>query len=295
MAASPIIDKKFLERLERLTLRWRKSFPGTIGGHHVSRLKGAGQEFLDHRQFTQGDDLRSVNWRAYMRLEKLFLKVFQMEPHIPIRVMLDVSASMGLGKPSKLQYMQRLAAALVYVGVVRLETMQLIPFSSRLHEDAVAGGGRHRFAPVVDFLSALKPEGRSDAATVIPQFANRYLQRGLLIVMSDFFDKDDLLRQWQSLALLGHELFLIHLANDEDRNPPWQGLLEVVDAETGEARQMHFDEEARRQYTESFDAFFAEFERMALRNEGRYVYVDTAMPVDEVLFGALGHLQGAAG
>ncbi len=293
MAASPIIDKKFLERLERLTLRWRKSFPGTIGGHHVSRLKGAGQEFLDHRQFSQGDDLRSVNWRAYMRLEKLFLKVFQMEPHIPIRVMLDVSASMGLGNPSKHLYMQQLAAALTYVGVVRLETMQLIPFSSRLHEDAVAGGGRHRFAPVVDFLSGLKPEGRSDVSTVIPQFANRYLQRGLLIVISDFFDKDDLLKQWQSLALLGHELFLIHLASEEDRNPPWQGLLEVVDAETGEARQMHFDDEARRLYTESFDAFFGEFERMALRNEGRYVFVDTSMPVDEVLFGALGHLQGA--
>lgn len=294
MASSPIIDRKFLERLERLSLRWRKSFPGTIGGHHVSRLKGSGQEFLDHRQFSQGDDLRSVNWRAYMRLEKLFLKVFQMEPHIPIRMMLDVSGSMALGNPSKHSYMQRLAAALGYIGVVRLETMQMVPFSSRLHEDIVAGGGRHRFAPIVDFLSGLKPEGRSDAGTVIRQFANRYLQRGLVIVISDFFDGDGLLKQWESLALLGHELFLIHLASEEDRNPPWQGLLEVVDAETGEVRQLHFDDEARVHYTESFDSFFKEFERMALRNEGRYVFVDTGMPLDDVLFGALGQLQGAS-
>lgn len=293
MASSPIVDKKFLERLERLTLRWRKSIPGTIGGHHVSRLKGAGQEFLDHRQFSQGDDLRSVNWRAYMRLEKLFLKVFQLEPHIPIRVLLDVSGSMALGSPSKHSYMQRLAAALTYVGVVRLETLQLIPFSNRLHQDAVAGGGRHRFAPVVDFLGNLKPEGRSEAVAVVREFANRYLQRGLVIVISDFFDPDDTLRHWQSLSLLGHELFLIHLASEEDRMPPWQGLLEVVDAETGEARQMHFDEESRKAYTEAYDAFFEEFARMALRSEGRYLYVDTAMPLDEVLFGALGHLQGA--
>jgi uncharacterized protein (DUF58 family) len=294
MASSPIVDKQFLERLERLTLRWRKSFPGVIGGHHVAKLKGAGQEFLDHRQFSQGDDLRSVNWRAYMRLEKLFLKVFHMEPHIPIRMMLDVSGSMAIGSPSKHYYMQRLAAALSYVGVVRLETMQLIPFSSHLHEHCIAGGGRHRFAPVADFLAGLKPEGQSDAGTVIREFANRFLQRGLLVVISDFFDEADVLRQWESLSLLGHELFLIHLASKEDRNPPWQGLLEVVDAETGEARQMHFDKDSRQQYVAAFDSFFHDFERMALRNEGRYAFVNTEKPLEEVLFSALGHLQGAA-
>lgn len=294
MAVSPIVDKKFLERLERLTLRWRKSFPGTIGGHHVSRLKGSGQEFLDHRQFSQGDDLRSVNWRAYMRLEKLFLKVFQMEPHIPIRMLLDVSGSMSVGNPPKHHYMQRLAAALSYVGVVRLETIQIVPFSDRLHEDFIAGGGRHRFASAAEFLSGLEPEGRSQTGVVIRQFANRFLQRGLVIVISDFFDEEDLLTQWQSLALLGHEMILIHLASEEDRNPPWQGLLDVVDAETGELQQLHFDDEARKQYMQSFDTFFKEFERMALRNEGRYVFVDTSMPLEDVLFGALGHMQGAS-
>lgn len=293
MAASPIVDKQFLERLERLTLRWRRSFSGSIGGHQVSRLKGSGQEFLDHRQFSQGDDLRSVNWRAYMRLEKLFLKVFQMEPHIPIRMLLDVSGSMSLGSPSKLAYMQRLAAALTYVGVVRLETIQIIPFSDRLHEDHVAGGGRHRFAPVADFLGTLRAEGRSDAKSAIHQFANRFLQRGLLIVISDFFDEEDILKEWQSLAMLGHELCLIHLFAEEDRNPPWQGLLDVVDAETGETRQLHFDDEARARYQEEFDTFFKDFERMALRNEGRYVFVNTSMPLEDALFGALGHTQGA--
>ena len=69
----PLIDQKFLERLERLTLHWQKSFPGLVGGHNASRYPGSGQEFLDHRGFHQGDDLRAVNWRAYMRLEKLIL------------------------------------------------------------------------------------------------------------------------------------------------------------------------------------------------------------------------------
>ena len=85
MASAPLLDRDFLEKLERLTIHWQKSFAGLVGGHNRSRYPGAGQEFLDHRNFHQGDDLRAVNWRAYMRLEKLFLKMFQVEPRVPVR------------------------------------------------------------------------------------------------------------------------------------------------------------------------------------------------------------------
>ena len=68
-----LIDTPLLEKLERLAVQWQKSLPGVVGGHNTSRFAGAGQEFLDHRQFHHGDDLRAVNWRAYLRLEKMFL------------------------------------------------------------------------------------------------------------------------------------------------------------------------------------------------------------------------------
>ena len=77
-----------------LTIHWQKSFAGLVGGHNKSRLPGAGQEFLDHRNFHHGDDLRAVNWHAYLRLEKLFLKMFQVEPRVPVRMLVDLSASM---------------------------------------------------------------------------------------------------------------------------------------------------------------------------------------------------------
>src|SRR6516164_4613428 len=120
MDESPLLDRHFLEKLERLTIHWGKSFPGLVGGHNPSRFAGAGQEFLDHRQFHQGDDLRAVNWRAYLRLEKLFLKMFQVEPRVPVRLLLDISSSMTTGEHSKFDYARRLAAALCYVGLVRL-------------------------------------------------------------------------------------------------------------------------------------------------------------------------------
>ena len=78
--APPLIDRHFLEKLERLAIRWQKSFPGLVGGHNVSRFAGAGQEFLDHRNFHHGDDLRAVNWRAYMRLEQKHHQQMRQDP-----------------------------------------------------------------------------------------------------------------------------------------------------------------------------------------------------------------------
>src|SRR5947209_2512793 len=128
MSTAPIIEGAFLEKLERLAIRWQKSFPGLVGGHNMSRLPGSGQEFLDHRHFHHGDDLRAVNWRAYLRLEKLFLKMFQVEPRVPVRLLLDVSSSMQTGAISKFDYARKLAASLCYVGLVRLDTMCIQPF-----------------------------------------------------------------------------------------------------------------------------------------------------------------------
>src|SRR5882724_10072810 len=106
--AEPLIEHALLEKLERLSVRWQKSLPGLVGGHATSRFSGAGQEFLDHRNFHHGDDLRAVNWRAYLRLEKLFLKMFQLEPRIPVRILLDISASMDTGAIQKFHYARQL-------------------------------------------------------------------------------------------------------------------------------------------------------------------------------------------
>src|SRR5512132_1383173 len=116
MPLAPLLDRKFLEKLERLTIHWEKSFSGLVGGHNASRFAGAGQEFLDHRNFHHGDDLRAVNWRAYLRLEKLFLKMFQVEPRVPVRFLIDSSQSMLAANGSKFDYARKLAGALAYVG-----------------------------------------------------------------------------------------------------------------------------------------------------------------------------------
>ncbi|MCU1326488.1 MAG: hypothetical protein JWN34_1858 [Bryobacterales bacterium] len=290
---APLLDRHFLERLERLTLRWQKSFPGLVGGHNRSRFAGGGQEFLDHRGYHQGDDLRAVNWRAFMRLDKMFLKLFQIEPRVPVRLLLDTSKSMA-SSPEKFDYARRLAAALCYVGLVRHDTIEVIPFSSGIQEANVCGGGRHRFTPLSNFLGALQPAGETNFLSVVRRFLNDYPQRGLVIVISDFLDEGGCDRALQYIADYGNELFLIQIWSPEDRTPPWTGELDFVDAESGAQLHIHVDSDARKRYTEEFDRFSDSLKTVALRNDGKYAGIPTDTSLDEAIFGTLIHARGVA-
>jgi uncharacterized protein (DUF58 family) len=287
MASRPLLDRQFLEKLERLTIHWQKSFNGLVGGHNRSRFAGGGQEFLDHRHFHHGDDLRAVNWRAYLRLEKMFLKMFQVEPRVPVRMLLDTSESMNSEAGFKFDYARKLAASLCYVGLVRLDTIALRPFSARLGEGLHCGGGRHRFSPILEYLGDLKTHGRTDYIEVVRQFISTHPQRGLLIVISDFLDDAGCEKPLQYLADFGHELLLVQLWAEEDRTPPWLGELDLVDAETQAGLQLQFDEAARESYTRAFDSYGAGLRQLALRNGGRYVGLSTGMPIEEIIFGSL--------
>jgi uncharacterized protein (DUF58 family) len=284
---APLLEREFLERLERLTIHWQRSFAGLVGGHNRSRFAGGGQEFLDHRHFHDGDDLRAVNWRAFMRLDKMFLKMFQIEPRVPVRMMLDTSGSMSAGSGEKFLFARRLAAALCYVGLVRLDTIQVLPFASHLREGKSSGGGRHRYRVAAEFLEALEPAGVTDFFTVVREFLNEYPQRGLVIVISDFLDDSGCEKALQYLADYGNELMLIQLWSDEDRTPPWTGEVDFVDAENGGHLRIQVDEEARRLYTEAFDAFAAGIKEVALRNAGKYSGLPASMPLDEAIFGTM--------
>jgi len=292
MAVAPLLDRQFLERLERLTIHWEKSFAGLVGGHNSSHFAGGGQEFLDHRHFHHGDDLRAVNWRAYMRLEKLFLKMFQIEPRVPVRLLLDTSASMAAVSDEKFDYARKLAAALCYVGLVRLDTISIQPFAETLGERFICGGGRHRFSPVMDYLCRLKTGGHTGFYQTVRQFISSYPQRGLLIVISDFLDDEGCGKALQYLTDFGHELLLIQVWSDEDRTPPWIGELELVDAESGSHVKMQVDAAARERYTSAFDRYSETLQKIAVSNNGRYVGISTATPLEDVIFGTLVRAKG---
>ena len=279
-------------------LRWQQSFAGLLGGNNVSRYPGVGHEFLDHRHFQSGDDLRSVNWRAYMRLEKLFLKMFRTEPRTPVRIWIDTSESMACGSDdpdeAKFPFACRLAAALSYVGLVRLETMVLQPFTDRLGEDYRVYGGRTRFAGASRFIGDLESGGRSDFSEAVKGFMASAPHPGLLIVISDFLDDTDCSDALKMLADEGNELHLVQLAGPADRMPPWDGELELEDAESGEVVRVQLDREAAQEYAASYDAYSHEIERAAMRSRGRYLQLRTDQPLEDALYGPMTHAGAVA-
>lgn len=294
MPEETLIDRQFLEKFERLAIQWQRSFSGLVGGHNVSRFPGTGQEFFDHRHFHQGDDLRAVNWRAYLRLEKMFLKMFQVERRVPVRLLLDTSRSMETGAPRKFDYARQLAAALAYIALVRLDTVTIHPFGERFSEFFKCTGGRHRIGPAVDYLSSLTMGSRTSFAELARQFISTYSQRGLVVVISDFLDDGDAERPLQYIADFGHELLLIHLWAEEDRTPPWDGELELTDLESGERLELSFDEPARERYTAAFDEYARRLQALAYRSGGRYAGFSTALSLEEAVFGSLMRAQGVA-
>ena len=287
MAPAPLLDRDFLEKLERLTIHWQKSFAGLVGGHNASRFAGPGQEFLDHRNFHHGDDLRAVNWRAYLRLEKLFLKMFQVEPRVPVRMLIDASASMTAHGGVKFEYARRLAAALCYVGLVRLDSIEIHGFTNRLSQRILSTGGRHRISHVMDALSAMEAGGRSDYLAVVREFITSYSQRGVVIILADFLDEGGCERALQYLSDFGHELMLLHVWDPEDRDPPWDGQLDLTDAESGTTIEIGFDGAARENYVQAFDDFAKNLQRIGLRNSGRYVGLSTSTSIEEAVFGPI--------
>src|SRR5215831_12458093 len=287
MASAPLLDREFLEKLERLTIHWQKSFAGLVGGHNRSRLAGAGQEFLDHRNFHHGDDLRAVNWRAYLRLEKLFLKMFTVEPRVPVRMLLDLSDSMMAHGGQKFDYSRKLAAALCYVGLVRHDSIEIHGFTNRLSQRVFSTGGRHRISTVMDGIAAMEAHGRTDYLAMVREFISTYSQRGLVIIISDFLDDNGCERSLQYLVDFGHELMLLQVWADEDRTPPWVGELELHDAESGQGLKLDFDEAARQRYTNAFDEYGSAIQKMAMRSGGRYAGISTSQALESVIFGDL--------
>jgi uncharacterized protein (DUF58 family) len=215
-----------------------------------------------------------------------------------VRVLLDSSVSMTAaaapGEWTKFDYARRVAAALVYIGLVRLDSILLQPFASTLHKPFLASGGRHRFQSAEIYLRQLRPGGKTNFFETARQYFRAYPQRGLTIVISDFLDDSDCLQPLQYLADFGHELLLIQLWSEQDRQPSDDGDVQLLDAESGAEVRIAVDGRAREAYTRAFDQHAAGLRKLALRNGGRYAGLSTQVPLEDAVFGPLSIVQGVS-
>jgi hypothetical protein len=158
----------------------------------------------------------------------------------------------------------------------------------------MASGGRHPYSGVSDALMAMEPNGVTDYTAMVREFIGTFQQRGLVIVISDFLDDNNCERALQYLCDFGHELMLLQIYSDEDRDPPWTGELELRDAEPGASMKLDFDEDARARYRAAFDEYCNTIQSLALRSGGRYAAISTSQSLENVIFGELVRIRGIA-
>ena len=289
MSSPLLLDREFLKTLEQVTLLCRNDLAGAAGAEHRSRTHGPGLEFSDYRRYSFGDDPRSLDWNAYLRLGKLFLKIYQTELHIPVRILLDRSQSMDCetSGESKFTYACRLAATFGYLALLHLDTATVIPFADKLYKPLMVSGGRDRFWPLLQFLSDLSCAGTTDLFSTAKEFMGNFSSRGIVILISDFFDEQGSARAVEMLRSAGHDFILMQVHSAEEQRPTATGELILEDAETGAQRVVNCSSDSAAQYERRFLEFSARIRRVAQRNGGRYARAVTSIPYQEFVLRSL--------
>ena len=277
----------FLAQLERLTLASRRAFRGRSRGERRSPRKGHSVEFCDYRAYGLGDDLRYVDWNVFGRLDRLHVKLFVDEEDLCLHLLVDASRSMAFGRPAKLSYAVRLAAALGFVGLVNLERVGVAVVRDRLSEGWPPTRGRSQFPSLLDFLAGVKPAGTTSLNDGLGHYAMRAREPGIAVLISDLMDPGGFELGVRALLERRFEVHVIHLLDAEEVNPSMAGDLRLQDSETGEVRELTADGEALRGYRERLHQFLDRIENFCRAQEIGYRRLTTDAPLEPFMLSQL--------
>jgi uncharacterized protein (DUF58 family) len=277
-------DDQFLKKLEYLHVVSKRAFAGHNRADRLTPTRGRGLEFADHRPYTAGDDFRHIDWKAYKRLNRLLLRLFDEERDLPIYLMIDASRSMA--EPAKFDMARRIAAALCYIGLVHLDKLTILPFGQGLGQESSVGRGKGRIFRVFEQLERMEAAGQTDLRGSFKEFASRPRQLGLTVILSDFLDPGGFEAGLKILRTLGHDVFCVHVASERDRDPGAFGDVRFVDVETGDQRQVEVTPRLAAAYLEAWNTHAADLEHFCGRYDIGYVRADAERPFEEIVLKA---------
>jgi uncharacterized protein (DUF58 family) len=284
MAQSPaitsLIEPELLTRLERLAILAKRTRVGTTKGERRSKRKGSSIEFADYRTYVQGDDLRHVDWNIYSRLEHLYLKLFMEQEDLTVHLLVDASASMNFGTPSKITFAGKLAAAIGYIALCSYD---------RVSCEAFAGHGGQRLQPcrgkssarrLFEFIQRIEPGGTTSLEESCKQYALRHRTKGVAILFSDFFDQDGHEGALRRLLTSGSDCYAIHVLAPEEVNPPIKGDLRLIDSETEEYTEISVSPALLKKYRENVRGFREEIQKYCRARNITYIPATTDTPLE---------------
>jgi uncharacterized protein (DUF58 family) len=280
---STLFDEEFLKKLEYLKLVSNRMLPGQLRGEHRARKKGTGVEFADYRPYVSGDDTKDVDWKAFLRLDKLIIRIFDEEADLPIYLFVDSSASMQFGQPSKFDYARKVAAALAYIGLLNLDRVSVIGFAKGVAEQIASKRGRNQIWRIFSFLDRMESSGETSLYRAFRAFFGSKRRRGLVVVASDFMDPDGYEAAFDFIRLFRHDVFNVHILSPDEVRPQFPEEAMLVDAESGTAQRLRMSPNLLVAYEREMDRLQNGMEAYCSRYGWGYVRTETSIPFEDLI------------
>ena len=269
--ADALLTPELLRRLEQFQLLAARRAKSTAKGERRSRARGQSVEFADYRNYVHGDDFRYLDWNLYGRLERLFLKLYEEERELPVRIFLDASESMTFGEPRKFDFARQVAAAIGYVALSGFDRVSVIPFpdladgadpnpGGRVKELAARGAlrsvrGKKSAIQFFQNLSGLTAGGPANLNEALRRGALEARQAGVAVVLSDFLDPAGYESGLSALVGRGFQVDLVQILAPDELSPATFGDLRLVDSETGAMQEVTFGRFRLKAYRQTVQNF----------------------------------------
>lgn len=277
------LDAAVLQRLDNLTLLTRRPLATGRPGRRRSPQPGSSMEFADYRRYAPGDDFRRIDWRAYARLERLFLRVFEAEENITISILIDSSDSMHYGTPAKMQLATLIAAALAYIALKCEDTVVVGALTDRLAAYRKAGSGTNAVWSVGEFLNQLPRSGKTDLNKALYDLGRVTSSAGLSIVISDFLAPGGYQTGVRALRQLRQEVALLQILAPDELEPELQGDWRLRDSEGNGTIDVSISAQILQAYRQRLYIFTQELASFAHANAASYSLIASDTNILDVI------------
>ncbi len=278
-----LFDSEFLRKLEFLSLISRRVHRGEARGEHATLKRGIGFEFSDYRSYQSGDDFRYIDWHVFSRINKLFVKLFRAEEDLTVHLLIDSSASMAFGRPTKIDFAKKIAAALGAIGILNLDRVGVSAFSDTLRELLPPHRSKRQLSSLLEYFNRIKAEGATGFSRSLLDYSVRTKRPGLAVVFSDLLDQEGYEKGLLALLYAKFDVVVIHIVAEEELRPPLGGAFRIVDSETGEDRKVTVDPALLKSYSKVLRRFFQQAESFCLGHGIEYLRANTVVPFEDVL------------
>jgi len=280
-----LLDPKAIARAEALGMNARFIVEGYMAGEHKSPYRGFAIEFAQHREYAPGDDVRHLDWKVQAKTERYYIKQYEQETNFVAHLLLDGSESMNYrsGELSKLEYGKMMAACLAYVILHQRDAVALGIFDEEIREYLPRSDNRDNLFKIMKRLADFDATGETQVAEVLHGMANQVRRKGIMIVMSDFFDDEAAIVEGiQHLRFAGHEVILMQILDPYEIDFPFTGMVEFDGLENIPRVQTR-PTQIKKTYHREFEDFRQRLRDACDRNQCHFVEVRTDQPLDEVL------------